>query len=151
MMPELEDPQYYGRNLERNSAWLAPGNHVYNTPLANPDEQAFRQWVVENKVPFDANAPLSDYDMRGYWQALQAGDPVATSAINPNDKQTHYPDRWKTPYSATFSNESQWANPNLAPRWDGNNYTLPNGAILWDDKAQKWLGPDAPWSVSPKK
>ena len=144
-MPELEDPAYWPRNFERNSQWLAPGQHVYNTPLAPPQEQAFRQWVIDNKVPFDPQAPVSDYDMRGFWSALQTGDPKAQSGIDPNDQRLHYPDYWKTPYAATFSNESQWANPKLAPLWKEDQLMLPNGTVLYDDAQQKWLGPGAPW------
>lgn len=145
-MPELEDPAYWSRNFQRNQAWVAQGQHVYNTPLQPAQEQQFRQWLAQNQVPFDPNTQVSDYDMRGYWLALQQGDPVAQQAIDPNDQRMHFPDRWKTPYSATFSNESQWADPTKAPTWRGDQYTLPNGQVLWDDKQQKWLGPDAPWS-----
>lgn len=148
-MPELEDSQYWQRNFERNSAWLAPGNHSYNTQLSPTEEYAFRQWLKTNDVPFQANQSVTDYDMRGFWKALQTGNPIAKSGINPNDQRLHYPDYWKTPYSATFSAESQWANKQNAPRWIGDSYMLPNGTVLWDDKAQKWTGPNAPWSASP--
>lgn len=149
-MPELEDRAYWQRNAERNNAWLASGQHAYNTPLSPMEEYAFRSWLTQNKVEFDAAASVTDYDMRGYWKALQAGSPIAKSGVDPNDQQIHYPDYWKTPYSATFSNESQWADPAKAPRWMGDQYVTPEGAVLWDDKAQKWTGPDAPWSLSPK-
>jgi hypothetical protein len=145
-MPELEDNAYWPRNFQRNQAFLAPGQHAYNTQLNPQQEMQFRQWLAQNNVPFDPNQKVSDYDMRGFWAALQSGNPVARQAIDPNDQKMHYPDYWKTPYSATFSNESQWANPKTAPRWNGDQYALPSGQVLWDDKAQKWVGPDAPWS-----
>jgi hypothetical protein len=151
MMPELEDSQYWPRNFERNQQWVRPGTGSYNTQLSSDEEKQFRGWLKDNKVPFQADEPVTDYDMRGFWRGLQAGNPIAQSAVDPNDKLLHYPDFWKTPYSATFSAESQWANPNTAPRWLGDNYVLPNGTVLWDDKAQKWVGPEAPWSPSDRE
>lgn len=120
----------------RNAPYVAPGQHVYNTPLPMGDEVQFRNWVKQNKVPFDPEAKVSDYDMRGFWQALQQKDPRAQSAVDPNDGRLHYPDYWKTPYHRTFSNESQWATPN-APRWnDQDQLIAPNGQVLFDDRAQ---------------
>lgn len=148
-MPELEDSQYWQRNFERNKTWLKAGNHVYNTPLNPQQERQFRQWLQQNQVAFNPSLAVSDYDMRGFWAALQRGDPMAESAINPNDQRMHFPDYWKTPYNATFSNQSQWANPQTAPQWTGDVYHLPNGTVLWNDKLQQWTGPDAPWSASP--
>ena len=76
----------------------------YNTPLSPLDEMAFRQWVAKNNVPFDPNAAVSDYDMRGYWQGMMNGNPMAVpTAINPNDNQPHYTDYYKTPLHQTFS------------------------------------------------
>jgi len=148
-MPELEDSAYWQRNFERNQAWLAPGQHVYNTALSPEQEAMFRGWVTQNNVLFDPNAGITDYDMRGFWLARQQNDPRAVESVNPNDQQVHRPDYWKTPYSATFSSESQWANPQLAPRWNGDLYQLPNGTVLWNDQTQTWVGPNAPWSKSP--
>jgi len=109
----------------------------YNTTLSPLDEFAYRQWVAQNNVPTDPNsiAP-QDYDMRGFYRALQQGNPMAKSAIDPNDNRLHYPDFWKTPMHQTFSNQSQWASPN-APQWTPNEDQLAasNGRILFDDKA----------------
>lgn len=128
-----EEPDPY----ERNQAYVAPGDHVYNTPLTGNDEKAFRQWLAENKVPFDPNVPVSDYDMRGFWKALQSGDEKATTAVNRNDKQMHYPDYWKTPYHHSFSAESQWANPKTAPKWnDKDQLVTPGGKVVFDERAQ---------------
>lgn len=122
--------------LARNAAYVAPGAHTYNTQLALPDELQFRQWLAQNNVPFDPNAPVSDYDMRGFWQGMQNGKPQAASAIDPNDGRLHYPDYWKTPYHETFSGESQWATP-VAPLWnDQDQLVAPSGRILFDDRQQ---------------
>lgn len=76
--------------------------------------------------------------MRGFWTALQQGKPIATTAIDPNDKRIHYPDYWKTPLHQTFSAESQWANPARAPAWnDRDQLVLPNGQVIYDDRAQQ--------------
>lgn len=122
----------------RNQAYVLPGIHTYNTRLSSDDERSFRRWVEKNKVPFDVSAPVSDYDMRGFWTALQQGKPIATTAIDPNDKRIHYPDYWKTPLHQTFSAESQWANPARAPAWnDRDQLVLPNGQVIYDDRAQQ--------------
>jgi hypothetical protein len=149
-MPELEDSAYWPANLQRNQAYLKPdAPTAYNTPLAPPQEAAFRQWVAANQVPFNPALPVSDYDMRGFWLAKQQGNPLAVEQVDPNDQRVHRPDYWKTPYAATFSAESQWADPRTAPQWTGDLYHLPDGTVLWDDKAQQWLGPHAPWGGAP--
>lgn len=109
----------------------------YNTQLSPLDEMAYRNWVQQNIVPTnpDATAP-QDYDMRGFYQGLQQGNPRAQSAIDPNDSRLHFPDFWKTPLHQTFSNESQWAPP-TAPQWTPNDQLAsPNGQVVFDDKAQ---------------
>ncbi len=63
--------------------------------------------------------PRADYDYRGYWQAYKNNDPITKQAMNPNDQSLHYVDKWKTPYHESFSNESMYANPLTAPRWQG--------------------------------
>jgi hypothetical protein len=123
-------------NFDRNQIWTVPGAATFNTDLGEK-EQEFQRWVTANKVPFDPNVNgPQDYDMRGFWAALMAGDPRASSAIDPNDQRLHYPDYWKTPYHETFSNESQWATPN-APQWnDKDQLVAPDGTILFDDLAR---------------
>ena len=120
-------------NMQRNSKYAVQGN--YNTALPLMDEILFRDWVKKNNVPFNPNDSVQDYDMRGFWSALRNGDPRAASAINPNDKQIHYPDIWKTPYNDTFSNESQWATSG-APSWKGNKLVMPNGDVVFDEEKQ---------------
>jgi len=113
----------------------------YDTQLSPLHELLFRGWVDQNKVPFNTNAQgPTDYDMRGYWQGLQQGNPQASlSSLNVNDGQMHYPDYYKTPLHQSFSNESQWAGPN-APQWanDSQLATL-GGRVVYDEKAPQGL------------
>lgn len=122
----------------RNAPFVAPGKHDYNTRLDPEQERQFRAWVAQNRIPFDVNAEQPDYDMRGFWLAKQRGNPVAVGAIDPNDRRMHFPDYWKTPYDATFSRESQWANKATAPVWRQNDLTLPGGTVIFSDKLHKW-------------
>jgi len=124
-------------NFARNSAWTKPEATDFNTRLGQL-EPAFRQWVKNNSIPFDPKARgPQDYDMRGFWKGMRSGDPIAASAIDPNDSRLHYPDYWKTPYHETFSSESQWAAPG-APSWNGQDQLVtPDGQILFDDRAPK--------------
>jgi hypothetical protein len=72
--------------------------------------------------------------MRGFYQALRNQNPLAASAIDPNDQRMHYPDYWKTPYHETFSGESKFAGP-VAPRWNEQDQLInPYGRILFDDR-----------------
>ena len=109
-----------------------PGN--YNTQLPQLEEFAFRQWIRDNGVPFNPEAKVTDYDMRGFYSALQRGDPRAVSAVNSNDNRMHYPDIWKTPYHSSFSEGSQWAAP-VAPKWTPEDKIIsPGGRILFDER-----------------
>lgn len=127
-----------------NAQYVIPGNHVFNTQLPLRDELGFNQWLQENKVPFDPRAPVSDYDMRGFYQALQSGDPRATSGMNPNDSQMHYPDYWKTPYHETFSRDSQWALP-TAPAWNEQDQLVDQqGNVVYDERAKNGIRPTPP-------
>lgn len=110
---------------------------TYQTKLPPDQEQAFQSWVAAKKVPFDPS-PTADYDMRGYYQALQAKDPRAVTEVNAADKRMHFPDVWKTPYHATFSAESIYAPPD-APHWDGDVLIDKNGKVIADERpaAQK--------------
>jgi hypothetical protein len=124
----------YQSNQQRNAPYVRPGADGFNTPLSQLGEMAFRQWVTQNRVPFNADAPVTDYDMRGFYQGLQQQNPRATSAVNPNDGRMHYPDRWKTPLHQTFSADSQWATP-VAPRWNEQDQLVsPGGRILFDER-----------------
>lgn len=108
----------------------------YQTALSPEDDVRFSQWMLENKVPYDPS-PTGDYDMKGFWQALQKGDPIAATAINPNDKQIHYPDYFKTPYHKSFSSESKWAVKGKAPSWNkSDQLVMPDGTIVYDERAR---------------
>lgn len=120
------------KNYDRNKAYAKPDQYI--TTLNPQSEAQFRAWVAANKVPFNPNSAMSDYDMRGFWLALQAKDPTAASAVNPYDNKIHYPDRWKTPYHETFSAESQWAKPG-APTWNKDDQlVLPSGQLVFDSR-----------------
>ncbi len=123
------------RHLERNGAYARPSETNYATPLDPEEEQIFRQWVAENQVPFDPEAPTSDYDMRGFWKGLVTGDPHAKTGMNPNDNKLHFNDWWKTPYHESFSRESQYATP-MAPSWNEQDQLQSpvNGAVVFDER-----------------
>lgn len=107
----------------------------FNTPLDSLDEAKFRQWLVDNKVPFNPNVVVSDYDMRGYWQAHERGQPMAADTqMNANDGKPHYTDYYKTPFHQTFSQDSQWSEPN-SPFWfNDHQLGTDNGRVLYDEK-----------------
>ena len=122
--------------VPRLPEYAKPGE--YNTDLGDPkSEIQFQQWVKQNSIPFDPAAPVSDYDMRGFYKALQEGDPKAKEALNSNDGKMHFPDYWKTPYHESFSAESQWADPKKAPKWnDRDQLIMPDGKIVYDERAK---------------
>jgi hypothetical protein len=124
--PELATLQ---QNFNRNASWSKPA--PYQTQLSPDNEQAFRSWVSQNKIPYDMQWPpdqqMQDYDMRGFWQAQQAGDPQAVQAAS----NGHFPDTWKTPYHESFSNLSQYATPS-APVWLGNQLFDNSGNMIFD-------------------
>ncbi len=109
-----------------------PSGPVSLDPLA---EMQFQQWVKQNNVPFDAQTSVpQDYDMRGYWQAQQAGQPMAgPTQVNPVDNKPHFTDYYKTPLHQSFSSESQWGNENT-PQWiNDTQLAAPNGRIVFDE------------------
>jgi hypothetical protein len=119
---------------KQNAPYVAPGDHIYNTPLSPDEEKAFQSWVSDNNIPFDPKEPVSDYDMRGFYQAYQAKDPRARRALNANDATMHFPDYWKTPYHQSFSNESQWAVP-YAPKWNDMDQLVDQaGNVVFDER-----------------
>jgi hypothetical protein len=96
----------------------------YHTPLSPENEQKFD------------NSGESDYDMRGFWRALQQGDPDAKTAVSQFDGKIHFPDTYKTPYHRTFSNESIYASPD-APHWEGDRLIDKNGNVIADETPKK--------------
>jgi hypothetical protein len=131
----LGPEQFYARN----AVWMKPGvdPSSFNTNLGDK-EADFRKWVAANKVPFDPDATSpQDYDMRGFYKALQSGDNIAKSSVNANDGKLHYPDVWKTPYHRTFSNGSQWATPD-APAWNDKDQLIDKGGnVIFDERAAR--------------
>lgn len=123
--------------FERNRPYIRADASDFATILDPHTETAFRNWVKTHSVPFDLNQMgPNDYDMRGFYQALSLGDPLARSAIDPNDQRMHYPDFWKTPYHQTFSAESQWATPD-APQWNDRDQLVDkSGSVIFDDRAK---------------
>jgi hypothetical protein len=135
---QMIDPFSATRFLrDRNQQFTAPGTSELNmtTQLSEPDEAAFRQWVAANNVPFNPDRTVGqDYDMRGFWQGLQRGDPRAKTGIDPNDQRLHFTDTWKTPYHESFSGESKFAAPG-APAWnDQDQLVAPGGRVMFDDR-----------------
>jgi hypothetical protein len=116
-----------------------PGDS-YNTPLSSLEEMLFRGWAQNNNVPFNVNAPQSDYDMRGFWGALQQQNPKAQTAINQNDGRLHFPDYWKTPLHQTFSRESQWAAPNGSQWINKSQLANPSGRVVFDELNPQGFG-----------
>lgn len=129
-------------NYEHNKSYATPG--PYFTKLNNGQEVNFRKWLKTNKVDFDPNANITDYDMRGYWLSLQNGVGQSTQT-NQYDGKLHYPDTYKTPYDRDFSNESKYALKN-APHWVGDRYLVDSkGNVIFDQKTQT---EDSPWKNS---
>lgn len=120
--------------FRRNQRWAKPAQS-YQTPLSPQEEQAFRGWAAGNKVPFNADDPNSDYDMRGYWKDVAAGGTDARQR-NDNDGRMHFPDTYKTPFHSSFSNESKYALP-TAPRWANDHQLVDQqtGKVVFDERA----------------
>jgi hypothetical protein len=100
----------------------------YQTTLPLNQELQFQQWVRTNKIPFE-DSPTADYDMRGFWKAMQQGK-VATG-LGP-DGTIHFPDTFKTPYHKTFSRESIYATEK-APKWVGDKLVDRLGNVIVDE------------------
>ena len=107
----------------------------YRTALPIQQELAFRQWVNQNRIPFD-DSPTSDYDMRGFYQAMMSGDPAAATQVSTFDGLPHFPDTYKTPYHRSFSRESKYATEN-APTWQGDRLVNKLGSVLIDETPKK--------------
>lgn len=137
---QISTQQGYRQRLmdiyKRNLQWAKQGE--YQTKLTPEQEKQFLSWVTQNRVPFDPKQSLQDYDMRGFWLALQNKDPRAATAVNPNDKRMHFPDVWKTPYHESFSAESMYALPS-APKWDksGGSLVDSSGQVIFQERKAK--------------
>lgn len=108
------------------------------TKLDDEGEANFQTWVHRLNQKTEANPELGfkvfdptqaypDYDMRGYYKAMMAGDPNAQQSDN-----GHFPDTWKTSRHNSFSTDSMYATP-TAPHWvehpDRWELTNPDGTI----------------------
>lgn len=109
-----EGPEFADRAYKHNAPFATGG--PYQTKLAPNDEASFRQWAASNRVPFNPDDAKSDYDMRGYWNAMRAG-----KAEPWKGEGSHFPDTFKTPYDTTFSGESKYAKPGTPFSWQGDN------------------------------
>lgn len=120
-------------NLARNSAYAKQG--PYQTALPPSQEMQFQQYLKSKPDPRDLGRQDNmDYDMRGWWQGMQANDPRAQLQLAP-DGYYHRNDYWKTPYHQSFSAESQWADPAKAPKWnEQDQLVLPDGTVVFDEK-----------------
>jgi hypothetical protein len=114
---------------ERNKAYAKPG--PYETALNPIEEQRFRDWVAKNDIRFNPDTKQQDYDMRGYYKALQDG-----KVKRRESNEEHFPDTFKTPYHESFSSESRYATPD-APRWIEGKLTDKNGKVLFVDTSAR--------------
>lgn len=129
------DDQQGPSAFERNKKWSAPAPNGYLTHLEPAQEAAFQSWVKGSSIPFDPS-PAADYDMRGFFQAMKGGDPAASTALNQNDGQPHFPDTFKTPYHQSFSRESRYATRD-APAWNDKDQLVDNaGNVVFDERAR---------------
>lgn len=120
-----EGPAYYAAAYAHNAPFATGG--PYFTTLTPPEEQQFRAWVQQAGVPFDVNAGVSDYDMRGFWKA--GGSQGWRRGL-------HFPDTYKTPYDTTFSRESRYATPNCPFTWQGDNLVdVRDGTLIFGTPA----------------
>lgn len=103
-----------------------PNRQALQTQLPPEQEAAFQQWVNTGNVPMS-----NDYDMRGYWTALQQGK-AQPPKVDPNDGRLHYPDTFKLPGHETLSSESKYAGPD-APSWKGDELVSPSGKVVFQD------------------
>lgn len=87
----------------------------YNTPLSDSEEKEFQSWATST-FNNNVNQQLGNYDLRGAWKAIKAGD-VKFS------ENGHLPDKYKKPNHPTFSNDSQYS------RHDGGE---------WKENNKKW-------------
>jgi len=115
-------------------------------PLPEPQESRYRLWALFNDIP-----QSNDYDMRGFYKGLMSLDSDAGSAINPNDNQMHFPDKWKLPNHPSFSTDSKYydaAKMPGTPSWFGGN--LPNGGASWALRRPDGspVMQEAPWWVN---
>ena len=113
MQPSPQQADIYSKN----SQFLQPGSAGFNTTLPPLVENQFRGWAGQNNIPIGNGT--SEYDMRGLYQGLMNGHPKA-QGFDPSSGM--FPHFWTTPYSGSFSNQSQWAQPH-APAPSSNGWS----------------------------
>lgn len=127
-----------------------PGPYI--TTLSPEDEKSFRTWAADpknNSSEYVTPNPKADYDARGFWKAMQSGDPIAKRAMSAADGKLHAPDVWKTPYHRSFSAESKYALP-TAPKWNDRDQLLDStGKVVWDDRDPEHFNEET--AASPKQ
>ena len=116
---EERGPAVYHAAYEHNKQWAKPSETNYQTQLNPKQEANFRAWVRNNKVPFNANAKIVDYDMRGYWLYLVKNGKLQQGITGEGGR--HFPDAFKTPYDPTFSKWSKYAKPGTPFVWRPGN------------------------------
>ena len=72
----------------------------YNTKLTPQEEVLFREYVAKHPDKINPNDAY-DYDVKGAWKALIAGDIE-------HDERGHLTDQFKKPNHPTFSGESMY-------------------------------------------
>jgi len=123
-----EGPEYYDAAYRHNAPFATQG--PYQTQLSAQDEKAFRSWVSTNRVPFDPDANVVDYDMRGYWK--DNGGKWSGG---------HFPDTYKTPYDTTFSGESKYAKPGTPFVWRGDSLIdTRDGSLIFGPPPNRYAG-----------
>lgn len=90
---------------------MAKPSEKHNTYLPPEDEIAFQKWAG-NRI-----GDTQDYDLRGYYAAVQGRVPVGDA---------HLPDTYKKPNHPTFSNESQY-HGTATGAFGGQWYPTPGG------------------------
>jgi hypothetical protein len=119
-----EGPEYYQQAYDRNAPFAEPSSTGYQTRLDPMRELMFRRWVADNRVPFDPDAAVVDYDMRGYFNETGGSEWAGGGA--------HFPDTYKTPYDTSFSNDSMYAKPGTPFVWQGDDLVdTRNGQLVF--------------------
>lgn len=90
--------------MGRSEGLLVGAFPQYETPLGSEEPQ-YQQWAHTNGVGIDPT-----YDYRGYWQALQAGDPRSAVRLDANGG-TRLPDAWHTPLHPEWNTNSIFQHP----------------------------------------
>lgn len=110
----------YKAAYKHNKKWAKPG--PYLTPITSiANKRKYHKWITHIKKTHGITS-TKDYDYRGYWKASGHGKKY---------KGGHFPDKFKTPYDTTFSNESKYAKKGTPYKWRGNKLVnTKNGKVI---------------------